>query len=268
MKRVYFISGIIFILSLLWCCEKEMMDYEGKPGVYFAVQEVPPSLYGDPERWAYKDTTLIPFSAILTDDSTVMLKVRVMGEIANHDRFFTVTIVDSLTTATLGEDYDEIPTQYVMKAGERDAFVALTGHRQTKMLDSTYYVALQLEETADFALPMDIWRFLEYSDYTSKNVNVIRHMVGLSDEVFVPKAWTANYFGKYSKKKMKLICEMYGLQITDFDNTVDMDMNRQWVLAQGLDRYLKEMESKGQTVYEDEVDEQGNRVKMTVGPLI
>lgn len=268
MRRIYFILGMIFFISLFWCCEKEMMDYEGKPGIYFAVQQVPPSLYGDPEIWAYMDTTLIPFSTILADDSTVMLKVRVMGDIVDYDRYFSVRIVDSLTTATVGEDYDAIPTQYVMKAGERDAFIPLTGHRQVKMLDSTYYVALQLEESSDFAIPMDMWRKLEGSDYTSRDVNVIRHMVGLSDEVFVPKAWTVNYFGKYTKKKMKLICEMYGLQITDFDNTVEMELNRQRVLAQGLDRYLKDMEAKGQTVYEDEVDQYGNPVKMTVGALI
>ena len=61
---------------------------------------------------------------------------------------------------------------------------------------------------------------------------------------------------------------MFGLSITDFDNTNDMNMNRQKVLAQSLDRYLKEMDAKGETIYEDEVDSEGNPVKMTVGPLI
>lgn len=64
---------------------------------------------------------------------------------------------------------------------------------------------------------------------------------------------------------MKLLCEMFGLQMADFDNVRDMDMERQRTYAQGLDRYLQEMEAKGETVYEDYLDKDGNPVKMAVG---
>ena len=265
MKKYIFLLSVV--LSFLGC-EKEMMDYEGKDGVYFAVQQAPPSLYGNPEVWAYMDTTLIPFSLLLENDSTVMLKVRVMGNVVDHDRYFTLSVVDSLTTATEGEDYAPLETRYVIPAGERDGYVSFTGFRQAKMLDSTYYVALQLEENEYFSLPMDLWRPLEYSDYTDEIQNVIRHVVGLTDEVFLPKAWTKNYFGPYSKKKVKLLCEMFDLQMADFDDVIKMDMERQRTYAQGLDKYLKEMEAKGETVYEDEKDKDGNPVKMAVGPLV
>ena len=49
MKKYIFL--LVVVLSFLGC-EKEMMDYEGKDGVYFSVQEVPPSLYGNPEIWS------------------------------------------------------------------------------------------------------------------------------------------------------------------------------------------------------------------------
>ena len=39
MKKYIFL--LVVVLSFLGC-EKEMMDYEGKDGVYFSVQEVPP----------------------------------------------------------------------------------------------------------------------------------------------------------------------------------------------------------------------------------
>ena len=265
MKKYIFLLSVVL---LFLACEKEMMDYEGKDGVYFSVQEVPPSLYGNPEIWAHVDTTLIPFSLLLENDSTVRLKVRVMGQVVNYDRYFTVTVVDSLTTALGGEDYAPLEERYVIAAGERDGYVEFTGHRQAKMLDSTYYVTLRLIENEYFSLPMNIWRPLENKDYTKEEQDVIRHVVGLSDEVFMPKAWTKNYFGPYSKKKIKLLCEMFGLQMSDFDNVITMDMERQRTYAQGLDKYLKEMEAKGQTVYEDEKDKDGNPVKMAVGPLI
>ena len=262
-----YIFLLVVVLSFLGC-EKEMMDYEGKDGVYFSVQEAPPSLYGNPEIWAHMDTTLIPFSLLLETDSTVRLKVRVMGDVVNYDRYFTVSVVDSLTTALVNEDYAPLEERYMIAAGERDGFVEFTGFRQAKMLDSTYYVTLQLMENEYFSLPMDVWRPLELKDYTKEIQNVVRHVVGLSDEVFMPKAWTVNYFGSYSKKKVKLLCEMFGLKMADFDNVIEMDMERQRTYAQGLDKYLKEMEAKGQTVYEDEKDKDGNPVKMAVGPLI
>ena len=168
----------------------------------------------------------------------------------------------------MNEDYAPLEERYVITAGERDGFVEFTGFRQAKMLDSTYYVTLQLMENEYFSLPMDVWRPLENKDYTKEIQNVVRHVVGLSDEVFMPKAWTVNYFGPYSKKKVKLLCEMFGLKMADFDNVIEMDMERQRTYAQGLDKYLKEMEAKGQTVYEDEKDKDGNPVKMAVGPLI
>ena len=93
MKKYIFLLSVVL---LFLACEKEMMDYEGKDGVYFSVQEVPPSLYGNPEIWAHVDTTLIPFSLLLENDSTVRLKVRVVGQVVNYDRYFTVTVTWNL----------------------------------------------------------------------------------------------------------------------------------------------------------------------------
>lgn len=129
MKKYIFL--LVVVLSFLGC-EKEMMDYEGKDGVYFSVQEAPPSLYGDPEIWSHMDTTLIPFSLLLENDSTVRLKVRVMGDVVNYDRYFTVSVVDSLTTALVNEDYAPLEERYVITAGERDGFVEFTGFRQAE----------------------------------------------------------------------------------------------------------------------------------------
>lgn len=101
-----------------------------------------------------------------------------MGDVVNYDRYFTVSVVDSLTTALVNEDYAPLEERYVITAGERDGFVEFTGFRQAKMLDSTYYVTLQLMENEYFSLPMDVWRPLENKDYTKEIQNVVRHVVG------------------------------------------------------------------------------------------
>ena len=269
MKKSFLIIGFVVSLLLFWRCEKEMMDYEGKPGIYFAVQTIPPTNYGDPELFAYTDTTLLPFSILLTNDSILNVKVRVMGDVVDYDRPFKVHIVDTATDAVVGEDYDALEQQYVIKGGERETFIPITGHRQAKMLDTVYYLTLELEANEHFDLPLKYWRPLD-QDYTDKTkiINVIRHVIGFSDGIYQPRAWTYNYLGKCTRKKLNLICSMFGLQTTDFDDANEMTMTRQRGLAQSLDRYLKEKDAKGETVYEDEVDKDGKPVKMTVGPLI
>lgn len=55
----------IFLLSVILAfigCEKEMMDYEGKDGIYFCVQEVPPSQYGN--LGTYRHDIVAFFSAV------------------------------------------------------------------------------------------------------------------------------------------------------------------------------------------------------------
>ena len=69
---------------------------------------------------------------LLENDTTVWLKVRVMGPVVGSDRYFTVTVIDSLTTATVGEDYAPLEKRYVIPAGERDGYVEFTGFRQAK----------------------------------------------------------------------------------------------------------------------------------------
>ena len=46
-----------------------------------------------------------------------------MGPVVGSDRYFTVTVIDSLTTATVGEDYAPLEKRYVIPAGERDGYV-------------------------------------------------------------------------------------------------------------------------------------------------
>ena len=49
--------------------------------------------------------------------------------------------------------------------------------------------------------------------------------------------------------------------------TLDQD-SRLRIMGQNLDRYLKEKEADGETIYEEERDENGDLVKMTAGSQI
>ena len=247
-KIIFFIfSCLIFGLS---GCEQKIDTWSGKDVAYVDMEA---------------DSTLVSFIYINTDVDTVQVRVQVMGNIPeDQPRYVDVKV--KAENATVGTDYEAIENRYTIEGGNIFCTIPVVLKRPADQTIKA--VEIELMENEYFSLPMDIWRPLELKDYTRENQNVIRHVVGLTDEVFEPKAWTTNYFGPYSKKKMKLLCEMFGLQMADFDNVTEMDMERQRVYAQGLDKYLKEMDAKGETVYEDRVDKDGNPVKMAVGPLV
>ena len=73
------------------------------------------------------------------------------------------------------------------------------------------------------------------------------------------------FFGTYSEKKCKLICSLFGLTLLDFATEESMSFTKAKALAIKFDQYLKDQESKGNTIYEDYRDANGKRVKMTAG---
>ena len=91
-------------------------------------------------------------------------------------------------------------------------------------------------------------------------------MIGINDQVVVPKQWTVNYWGAFSPTKFKLVCEVLGLSMQDFEDNKVMTSNRAKALAQNFDRYLKEEKAAGRTVMDK--DAAGNEFEMTMGPLI
>ena len=222
MKRRYIAILIISLTTWLYACETEMMGYEGESGIYFMMQKPPASGYGDPEQYEYVDTTLIPFAMFTAKDTVLPIRVRITGDVVDHDRYFTIRVVDTLTTAKEGEDYEPFEKRWF-------PFGIIYGSKD-------------------------------------KVVNPIVHVIGINDQVVIPKQWTMNYWGAFSPTKFKLVCEVLGLTMQDFEDYKTMNSNRAKALAQNFDRYLKEEKAAGRTVMDKDVA--GNEFEMTMGPLI
>ena len=108
MKSIMKIITSMFIILSMWNCDSEMMEYEGKSGVYFMMQRRPVSGYGDPEVFEYVDTTRVSFASIVGNDTVLPVRIRVMGEVRDYDRFVSLRLVEDETTAKVGEDYEGI----------------------------------------------------------------------------------------------------------------------------------------------------------------
>lgn len=133
--------------------------------------------------------------------------------------------------------------------------------------DTVIYLTVRLEESADFKLPLKRWfPFGSIYGLKDKVVNPIVHVIGINDQVIVPKQWNVNYWGAFSPTKFKLVCEVLGLTMQDFEDYQTMNQNRAKALAQNFDRYLKEEKAAGRTVMDK--DAADNEFEMTMGPLI
>ncbi|MFR5659137.1 MAG: DUF4843 domain-containing protein, partial [Butyricimonas faecihominis] len=120
MKKILYY--IIILPILLSGCEKDLMDYEGLEGVYFAVQWG--DSWGNERSWPYQPYTNVQFLQLgNVDTATVNLKVMVTGSVKDYDRVFRVEVNPDSTTAGENVDYLPLENDIVIKAGEYMAMV-------------------------------------------------------------------------------------------------------------------------------------------------
>lgn len=261
---------LFFSVFLMWECSTEMMEYEGKSGIYFMMQKKPLSGHGDPEIFEYVDTTYISFATIIAEDTVLPVRVRIMGDVADRDRYFSVRIVEGGTTAKAGEDYDAFDLNPCVNAGKRQTEIPLRIIKTPKLYqnpDTVIYLTLRLQESADFSLPLTWWQpFGSMYGDSQDSINVIQHVIAINEAIQKPGYWPDQYWGTFSTKKLSLMCTLFRMTWSDFNELKPgVDKTRALIMGQNLDRYLKEKEKDQETVYEDERDENGDLVKMTAG---
>ena len=88
MKR--FLYYIWFLPLMLSGCEKDLMDYEGLEGVYFAVQWG--DSWGNENSWPYQPYTDVNFISLPGDTATLSVKVMATGPVKAYDRIFLVEV--------------------------------------------------------------------------------------------------------------------------------------------------------------------------------
>lgn len=105
-------------------CEKEIMDYEGVDGLYFDVRWGKD--FRSPDQWAHQYYTPVEFGAMTANTYTAQVRVTTSGTIKDYDRPFSITIGKDSTDAVAGRDYVDFSKDYVIKAGERYAYIDIT----------------------------------------------------------------------------------------------------------------------------------------------
>lgn len=249
MNRLIHIIGIIILFSFS-SCEKEIMSYEGQDGIYFDVR------WGMEEReghWAHQYYTPIEFGNLSDMSYTVQIRVTASGTIKNYDRPFSITIGKDSTNAIAGEDYVDFPKEYVLKAGERYAYIDVTFNRTEKMKTDTVTLQLCLQPNEYFTCPFTNYEDNPTYDHPEKeygyNTNASEHKIVANDMMTKPAGWVGaggvGLFGEYSAKKWILIMQLTNTTVDDYTNIMEMIGAKGKTFSETLARYLLAEAEKG-----------------------
>lgn len=237
------IGKCLWVLSavLMLSCTSQIDTYHGESGVYFAMRDNVTTVNVDT---LYKETSSLPFIVTDKSDSVFNLKVKILGPVTGHDRRVQVRVVEELSTVQSG-DYDGLDNSYVLKAGEIYGIIPIMFHRTASLQGKERTLVVELVGNEDFTLPIRMWR-----NSSTEYVNVVRHSIVVSDKYVQLPGYRVGHFGPFSEKKMRLIIEISGMSLNDFNEVLPVTMTK--TIGQKLDRYLAEMKAKETPVYEDD----------------
>lgn len=256
------IAILTFLLPLI-SCEKEMMNYKGIEGIYFAVQYGPS--YGNERTWAYQPASDIEFVKLAENETTYLVKVMVTGAVKDYDRKFKVEINPDSTTAVLGVHYKALPEGLIIPAHATSATVPVTLKRAADLEKETKKVGLRLVANENFGLSFPEWDAIpSYSTSSgpiTKKFDASLHTIRVNDFMVKPAIWIgsiqegnreAGFWGVFSRKKIELICKVMDLTYADFGSTTTMPSVRSGLVATECSRYLIERFNAGDPVLEDD----------------
>lgn len=256
------LSSVIFT-GLSTSCEKELINYKGIEGVYFAVQHG--SANGTEKNWPYQPYSRVKFAAVQGQDTTISLKVLTTGPIYAYDRSFEVEVNPDSTTAEMGKHFSEIKRHMTIPANSSETYVEVKLHRTPDLKQAGKQIGLRLVPSEQLSLSFPQWDALP--GYTQSTDPIIQefdaglHTILLDDLLPKPAVWSGSVaadlvengnWGEYSEKKMLLMCEIMNLSYQDFSSTTTMPLIRVNLITREMSQYLQERFDAGTPVLEDD----------------
>ncbi len=244
-------------------CEKELMDYEGKDGLYFDVRYYASHI--DTKLWPHQHYSTVEFGNLMEDEVSMSLKVMAAGTMKDYDRAFQVVVNADSTTAVVDRDFSELTENCVIKAGENSTNVTFKVHRSLEMDGDTLQLQLKLVENEHFSLPYTSFAdgpAVPYSPYENdkfaNNKNAGIHNIFMYDVMSRPPRWIGNdvtgagRWGRFSAKKFRLMMELTNTTIADYQTTATMPNARQEAIEQTMALYVLEKAKAGDPVLDED----------------
>jgi hypothetical protein len=230
MKNIIYILFLVTGTIVLNSCESKLMLYDGETGVYFAMPSGSNAVNADT---TYTETSSLPFVIQPNDvtEYTFNLKIKILGAVADHDRTVTVRMITD-ESSVLPADFEPLKASYTLKAGTVFGNIPIRFYR-AGLKDQERTMVVELIPNDDFSLPITRWR-----NSSTEYVSAIKHTITVSDKYVQLPGYAVGHFGKFSRIKMELICELSGKDLAYFNQRLPIPETR--AIGQKLDRYLKE----------------------------
>lgn len=197
MKRLILYCALVLLFISQGCEKDPAFSFKGEDRIYFSY---PKTLNerGDETDWEV-DSIVYSF-ALLPDEvtkDTIWIKVKRVGERAEMDKSYAVTVVADSSSALAGKDFAALQPSYVFRRNLGIDSFPLIIHREYLHTVLGKNILLKLQETPDFKIG-----FLEYQ--------TIR--VTISNVLSRPKDWSyvQELLGDYNYLKYEKWIELTG----------------------------------------------------------
>ncbi|WP_295123219.1 DUF4843 domain-containing protein [uncultured Chitinophaga sp.] len=260
------LTAFILIALLLPSCTKEMMEYQGMEGVYFAARSGP--YYAAPDSWPYRPYTNVEFvrQPASVTELKISIPVMITGPMKTYDRPFVVEVNPDSTTAVEKVHYEAIERTFIVPANSIYGYIPVTLKRTPDMLTENKKIGLRLVANEHFGLAFPDWKAIPGLGTTSLGsdtaFDATLHTINVSDLMVQPTIWRGSVvvatkvetglWGAFSRKKLLLMCQLLNLTYQDFDSDVTMSLVLSSLISQEMARYLVNQFNAGTPVKEDD----------------
>lgn len=233
-------------LCLLGACKQDQLPfYSGGNSVYF----YKPAYSDGPKDYYISDSASIYF-CFNTADSTLVLPVKLLGNITQKDRPYAFTVVADSSTAVAGKDYEISARKVIPANGYTDTIRVRFKNRQLWQGGDSLVLLLHLEANDNFGLNMDNARGGSENEYIWYPY---RFKMKLVYGIFKPYFWDENedYLGKFTPEKLRLMVRYFSLSIDELvQNGVNYSSFRVRKDAAAFKEYLESEAGKGNIIRE------------------
>lgn len=243
---------MMILLCMCYSCQKEMITYEGKDGIYFPYVSQTMGKIG------------LSFADYHSDTLSVVMdiEVKVLGNLASFDRLFVLKAIENDTMpAREGIDYEILDKNPVIRKGEPSANVRIKFIRTKELLDEQKNIEFVLEENEYFSLLAPKYYNASYTSLEFR----------LSEKIYKPWWWSyygQDRFGRWTKTKGNLICDVLNIPRTDW-NEMEGKVNTAYLTfaCRFMYDYLEKEKKAGRPVYDEPLQGATEKPLMEMGKM-
>ena len=249
-KLIY--AGIWLLAALCFGCEKEMVTYDGKDGIYlpFVSQTM--------------GTAELSFADYHSDTLAIVLDIRVkiMGNVTDFDRPFVIKAIENDTMpALVGVDYEILDQNPVIRKGEAETVVRVKFIRTKELQETTKIIEFSLVENEYFSLLVPKYY----------NASYTRLVFKINEKIYKPWWWSyygEDRFGRWTKTKGILVCDLLNIPRTDWNEMEGKVTTAYLTFAcRYVYDYLEQQKKAGDPVYDEPLPDTTERPLMEMGNM-